>query len=48
MGVAGLALGGGAEHGGDIVIAFDVGLLREIEVATVGLAFASEGVLQVF
>ena len=47
VGMAGLAFGGGAEHGGDIVIAFDVGLLCEIEIAAVGLAFAGERVLQI-
>ena len=48
VGMAGLAFRGGAEHGGDVVVAFDVGLLREIEIAAVGLAFAGEGVLQIF
>ena len=33
--VAGLALGGRAEDGGDVVEAFDVGLLREIEIAAI-------------
>ena len=37
--VAGLAFGGRAEHRRDIVVAFDVGLLGEIEVAAVGLRF---------
>jgi hypothetical protein len=45
---AGLALGGRAEHRGDVVVALDVGLLREIEIAAIGLAFAGEGLLQVF
>jgi hypothetical protein len=36
-----------AEHGGDVVIAFDVGLLREVEIATVRLAFAGKGVFQI-
>ena len=45
--VAGLALGGRAEHGGDVVVALDVGLLREIEIAAVGLALAGERCLQV-
>ena len=31
----------------DVVVAFDVGLLREIEIAAVGLAFAGERVLQI-
>ena len=45
--VAGLALGGGAEQRGDVVLAFHVGLVREVQVAPVGLRFAGEGVLQV-
>jgi hypothetical protein len=45
--VAGLTFRGGAEDGGNIVEAFDVGLLREIELAAVGLAFAGECVFQV-
>ena len=47
VGVAGFAFGGGAEHRGHVVVAFHVGLLREVEIAAVGLAFAGEGVLQV-
>ena len=47
VGVAGLAFRGRAEHGGDVVVAFDVGLLREIEIAAVGLAFAGERGLQI-
>src|SRR5471030_1213765 len=47
MGMAGLAFGGGAEHGGDIVKAFDIGLLREIKIAAIGLAFAGEGLFEV-
>jgi hypothetical protein len=46
--VAGFAFGGGAEDGGDVVVTFDVGLLREIEVTAVRLAFAGEGFLQIF
>ena len=45
--VAGLAFRGGAEHGGDVVVAFDVGLLREIQIAAVGLQFAGERGLQI-
>ena len=45
--MAGLAFGGRAEHGGDVVVAFDVGLLGEIEIAAVRLALAGEGVLQI-
>ena len=45
--MAGFAFGGGAEHGGDVVVAFDVGLLREIEVAAVGLGFAGKGGFQI-
>ena len=47
MGVAGLAFRGRAEHGGDIVVAFDIGLLCEIEIASVSLAFAGKGVFQI-
>src|SRR5690606_29431078 len=47
VGVAGLAFGGGPEDRGDIVVAFDVGLLCEVEVAAVRLALTREGVLQV-
>ena len=46
--VAGLAFGGGAEHGGDVVVAFDVGLLREIQIAAVRLRFAGECGFQIF
>ena len=46
--VAGFAFRGGAEHGGDIVIAFDIGLLREIEIAAIGLAFAGKRFFEVF
>ena len=45
--MAGLALGRRAEDGGDVVVALDVGLLREVEIAAVGLQFAGEGGLQV-
>ena len=47
MRVAGLAFGGRAEDGGDVVVAFDVGLLSEVEVTAVGLAFTGERGLQV-
>ena len=46
--VTGLALGGRTEHGRHVVVAFDVGLLGEVEVAPVRLAFAGEGGLQIF
>ena len=45
--MAGLAFGGRAEHGGDVVVAFDVGLLREIEIAAVRLALAGKSSLQI-
>ncbi len=45
--VAGLALGGRAEHRLHVVVALDVGLLGEIQVATVGLRLTGEGVLEV-
>src|SRR5205807_707777 len=48
MGMAGLAFGGGAEHGGDIVMALHIGLLREIEIAAVGLAFAGKSFFEIF
>ena len=47
VGVAGLAFRGGAEHGGDVVVAFDVGLLREIQITAIGLQFAGKRGLQV-
>ena len=37
--VAGLAFRGGPEHGGDVVVALDIGLQGEIEIAAVGLAY---------
>ena len=45
--VPGLTLGDGTEEGGDVGLALDVGLLREVEVAPVGLALPREGLLQV-
>src|SRR3954471_16561214 len=45
--VAGLALGDGAEQRGDVGVALDVGLLREVEVAAVRLALARERLLEV-
>src|SRR5690606_2575640 len=47
MGMAGLALGGRAEDRGDVVVALNVRLLGEVEVAAVRLALAGEGFLQV-
>src|SRR6185436_11986990 len=47
MRVAGLAFGGGAEQRRDIVLTFDVGLVGEVQVATIGLRLAGKGVLQV-
>src|SRR5258708_5187177 len=47
MGVAGLALGGRAEDRRHVVVALDVGLLCEIEIAAVRLALARERVLQI-
>jgi len=37
MSVAGLAFSGGAENGGDVVVAFNIGALRKIQVTAVGL-----------
>ena len=45
--VAGLALGDRTEQRGDVGVALDVGLLREVEVAAVRLALAREGLLEV-
>jgi hypothetical protein len=42
------ALCGGAKNGGDVVVPFDIRLLGKIKVTPVRLAFAGEGVLQVF
>ena len=47
MGVTGFAFSGRTENRCHVVIAFDIGLLGEIEVATVGLAFPGEGVFQI-
>ncbi len=45
--MSGLAFRGRAEYGGDVVVAFDVGLLCEIEVAAIRLALAGESVPEV-
>ena len=45
--VTGLAFGDRAEQRGDVGVALDVGLLREVEVAAVGLALARERFLEV-
>src|SRR4030081_3087207 len=45
--MTGLALGDRAEERGDIRVALDVGLLREVEVAPVRLTLAGERLLQV-
>src|SRR5688572_23218634 len=45
--VARLALGRRPEHGRDVVIALDVGLGGEVEVAAIRLRLAGEGVLQI-
>src|SRR3546814_1623867 len=47
VGMAGLAFGGGTEDRGNVVEALDDGLLREVEVAAVGLVLAGEGVFKV-
>ena len=46
-GVAGLALGDGAEQRRHVGVALDVGLLGEVQVAAVGLALAGERFLEV-
>ena len=37
MRVTGFTFGGRTEYGGDVVVALDVGLGREVQVTTVGL-----------
>ncbi|MCY1530000.1 hypothetical protein D9M68_651730 [compost metagenome] len=44
--MAGFAFGGRAEQGRHVVLAFHVGLVREIQVTAVGLGFTGEGVFQ--
>ncbi len=46
--MAGFAFGRRPEHGGNVVVALDVGLLGEIEIAAVGLGFPGERGFQVF
>jgi hypothetical protein len=46
VGMAGLALGGRAEQRGDVVLALDVGLVREVQITPIGLRFARERVAQ--
>ena len=46
MRMTGLAFGGGPENGGNIIMAFDIGLLREIQITTVCLALPGERILQ--
>src|SRR5215471_4252408 len=46
--VAGLAFGRVAEQAGDVRVAFDVGLTREIKITPVGLRLAGESMFQVF
>jgi hypothetical protein len=41
MGMTGLAFGGVAEESGDLRIAFDISMLRKIQVTAVGLGFAA-------
>jgi hypothetical protein len=48
VGMAGLAFGGRAENGRNIAMALDIGLLREIQVPAIGLAFARKGRLEIF
>ena len=42
-----VSAGDGAEEGGDVGVALDVGLLGEVQVAAVRLALAGEGLLEV-
>ena len=45
--MARLPLSSRTEHGGDIVVTFDVGLLGEIKIAAIGLGFAGKCGLQI-
>jgi hypothetical protein len=45
--VAGFTFSGGAEQRCHVWLAFNVGLVREIQVAAIGLRFACEGGFQV-
>ena len=45
--VTGFAFGGRTKYGGDVVVTLDVGLLCEIEVAAIRLAFACKCGLQI-
>ena len=47
VGMPGLAFGGGAEQCCNVVLAFDVGLVRKIQITAVGLRFARKGGFQV-
>jgi hypothetical protein len=47
VGVARLALGGGTEHGRDVVVALDVGFVCEVQVAAVGLRLARKRVFEI-
>ena len=47
MRVPGLALGGRPEHGRDVVLPFDIGLVGEIEIAAVRLGLPGERGFQV-
>ncbi len=47
VGVAGLALGGGTEHGGDVIVALDIGLIGEVKITAIRLRLACERVLEI-
>jgi hypothetical protein len=46
MGVACFTFSGGTEQCGHVVLTFNVSFVREVQIATVGLGFACEGVFQ--
>src|SRR6516162_66751 len=48
MGMAGLTLGGRAEYRRHVIVALDIGLLSEVEISAVGLAFAGESRFEIF
>jgi hypothetical protein len=47
VGVAGFTIRGVTEEAGYVRISFDVGLLREVQITTVRLRLAGEGVFQI-
>jgi hypothetical protein len=46
VGVTCFTFSGGTEQGCHVVLTFNVSFVREVQIATVGLGFACEGVFQ--